>query len=301
VNKDTFKKPNDLLYQHYCSPAQIERDFQNLIGLISGITSDGVINDKEMFTLVNWIFETKQYENRQPYKELVNIVGKAISDYYLSEEEIENIIWFCNQYISQNSYYDILTCGIQRLSGILHGISADNEINELEIQFLKQWIEDNAPLKAIYPFDEIYSVVYSLFDAKIWKEQESKLLLKYCKAFSNVDQTSDTKELMQIVNLGICQSSPIIMVEGNTFCLTGESKLYSRKQIENHIYLNGGIVKNTVSFKLNYLIICEEKSSCWAFACYGRKIEKAIELRKQGALINIIHESDLFNTIEPMV
>ena len=57
----------------------------------------------------------------------------------------------------------------------------------------------------------------------------------------------------------------------------------------------GGFVVNTVSSKLNYLIVCDEKNSCWAFTCYGKKIEQAMKQRKQGSNLVIVHEFDLYD------
>lgn len=39
----------------------------------------------------------------------------------------------------------------------------------------------------------------------------------------------------------------------------------------------------------------EKGNPCWAYACYGRKIEKAMELRKKGAQILIVHEADFLD------
>lgn len=30
----------------------------------------------------------------------------------------------------------------------------------------------------------------------------------------------------------------------------------------------------------------------WAFSCYGRKVEKAVQLRKDGSQVIIVHEND---------
>jgi hypothetical protein len=55
---------------------------------------------------------------------------------------------------------------------------------------------------------------------------------------------------------------------------------------------------NSVSRKTNYLIVGDDGNPCWAFACYGRKVEKAINLRKQGTQIIIVHENDFWREID---
>ena len=60
----------------------------------------------------------------------------------------------------------------------------------------------------------------------------------------------------------------------------------------------GGVVVDSVNSKLNYLIVCDEKNACWAFTCYGRKIEEAMKHRKKGVNLVIVHEYDLYDTLE---
>ena len=55
---------------------------------------------------------------------------------------------------------------------------------------------------------------------------------------------------------------------------------------------------NSVSKKTNYLIVGDDGNPCWAYACYGRKVEKAINLRKEGAQIIIVHENDFWDEVE---
>lgn len=56
---------------------------------------------------------------------------------------------------------------------------------------------------------------------------------------------------------------------------------------------DGGFVVNNVNKKLNYLVVCDEKNTCWAFTCYGRKIEEAINIEKKeksfSSFMNLIY------------
>ncbi len=49
---------------------------------------------------------------------------------------------------------------------------------------------------------------------------------------------------------------------------------------------------------MNHLVVGGDGNPCCSYACYGRKVEKAIELRKTGAEIVIVHEFDLHDAIE---
>ena len=53
----------------------------------------------------------------------------------------------------------------------------------------------------------------------------------------------------------------------------------------------------TVTKSLNYLVIGAEGNPCYAYACYGRKVEKEVELRRGGARIQLVHENDYHDAI----
>lgn len=51
------------------------------------------------------------------------------------------------------------------------------------------------------------------------------------------------------------------------------------------------------SKKVDYLVIGAEGNPCWSYACYGRKVERAVELRKEGLRIMIVHERDFHDAL----
>jgi len=52
----------------------------------------------------------------------------------------------------------------------------------------------------------------------------------------------------------------------------------------------GGKFTNTINRHLDYLIVGTEGNPCWTYSCYGRKIEDALDLKRQGAGLLIVHE-----------
>jgi hypothetical protein len=59
----------------------------------------------------------------------------------------------------------------------------------------------------------------------------------------------------------------------------------------------GGEFVSSVTAKVKYLVIGAEGNPCWTYACYGRKVEKAVELRKSGVRLLIIHENDFHDAV----
>lgn len=285
-------------YQRFSNPAIIEKNLQTLVGILDGVKSDNVINDSEKHALLAWVSAQAENENKQPYREVISLLRDALSDNVLTHEEIESITWFCNQYIDKSGYYTALTSGVQQLIGIVKGISIDNEINAEELQYLDNWLEENDYLKNTWPYDELYSLVTSILQDRIVTKEEHESLLRFCKAVSHDEAGQSNNEFITALKTGFYQIDPTITIQENTFCITGLSKKYKRREIAEKIELYGGIVTDSVSAKLNYLIVCDEKNSCWAFTCYGRKIEEAMKHRKKGLNLVIVHEYDLYDTLE---
>lgn len=284
-------------YEHFCAPSQIERDFQTIIGILEGIDSDGVINRNEIEALVKWSTDTKKYNTKEPYKSLLDKIKLAISDYNIDLDEKEDLVWFCKQYVESNGYFDKVTQKVQLLYGILHGISSDNIINEREVLFLRQWLESNSYLENIYPFDEISVIVRKVLQDGDLDSNESVELMNFCNLFTLKDSQYRSKDFVENLNSNIFEVEPEILIEKRTFCITGESKNFKRKDIISKITSRKGSFSSSVTKKVDYLVVCEDRNVCWAFTNYGRKIEQVLKLRASGHTIAIIHEHDLIDKL----
>ena len=177
-------------------------------------------------------------------------------------------------------------------------------LSDHEIMTLKSWIDANDFLAGTYPFDEINSLLYVILEDNIITEQERETLMAL---FSDViDFTSSynlsEKEFARLREKysisGICAVCPEISFEGKIFCFTGESYRAKRAEIAETVANLGGIARTSVSAKTDYLIVGNAGNPCWAYACYGRKIEEAVNLRKQGAGIVIVNETDFWDAVD---
>jgi len=115
----------------------------------------------------------------------------------------------------------------------------------------------------------------------------------------NQNELNELNQLKNKYNVnGICTACPQITFDGASFCFTGTSTKASRSEIKGVIEQTGGAFSDSVTKKTDYLVIGAEGNSCWIFACYGRKFEKAISMRRSGHRISIIHENDFWNRLE---
>lgn len=291
----SFDKFDNQDYLRYATQANIARDLKLLKGIIVGINSDGNVNSIELTQLREWMKSLSHLRDRQPYNELITVLEEAISDDNLDKEEKENILWLINNYVTKSGYYDVLTAGIQELIGLIQGISFDHEINQKEIEHLLKWLEKNSYLENTYPYDELNSILLAITADGIITKEEHDLLLGFCQSFLP-DHLE--RSVISDLKLGFCQIDPMIQLTEKTFCITGNSKKFKRREIANQIELFGGFVSNNLNLKVDYLVVCDDNNSCWAFKCYGRKIEAAVNLRKKGHQVNIIHELDLYDAFE---
>lgn len=290
-------------YMVYMGKAEFEKALHTLMGLIQGISIDKKLNALELAELQHWLQLHSNYRNKYPFKEIIPLVAGSIEDHLLEVDEVEDILWVCNQYLNENPYFDTYTRDIQILQGLIHGIMSDNHITEEELVGLKKWLIDHDHLETVYPYDEIFSILSSVLqDNRIDDEEQNVLKAIFSdfidmKLSYNLNQ-SEFEELTKSMNIqGICALGPNIEIEGKLFCFTGSSSKTKRSEISKLIEEKQGSYKDSVVKDTDYLIVGDEGNPCWAFSCYGRKIEKAINLRKQGKRIIIAHEVDFWDSI----
>lgn len=293
-------------YRKFTKPAELHKAVNTLSGIVAGITTDAKINENEINELTNWCLLHAHLENRHPFNELLPMIRAAYEDGIISSEESNDIIWLCNNFVSNESYYDLTTSSLQFLFGLLQGIMADGELSDAEIKHLQTWLSANSFLSGCYPFDEIESLVSSILLDGIITDDEKDMLMAFIGEFVdttmsyNINQPhlDELKEKYTIS--GVCAICQEIDFTNSIFCFTGESTKATRKEISDIITSNGGVFKNNLTKKTDYLVVGNAGNPCWAYSCYGRKIEQAVQMRKDGSRIKIINEVDFWDILEDL-
>lgn len=294
----------NLSYKRYMGKALRDKAIMTLEGILKGIAIDGKINSKEVEELSFWCNLHRPYIDKSFFKEVIPIIDEALRDYTLTREEIEDILWVSEHFKNPTKYYDVLTLKTQKLHGILHGILADNVITDEEIIALREWINRNTSLIGSYPYDEINSLLFSILEDGVITDEERNILKLFFSEFVDLSQSLNLNELEierlqnEITISGICMCNPVIVFENKLFCFTGISSRAKRGDIAKLIEERGGIYKDSIVNQTNYLIVGNEGNPCWAFSCYGRKVEKAMSMRKEGKPICIINESDFWEALQ---
>lgn len=283
-------------YIRFSRNARMSKVINSLVGIVEGIAIDSEINRKELAFLHDWVAEQREVANKHPFNELVPVVEIAVHDGVLTQSEKQDILWLCERLTSG----DIFAGSMQRLHTILAGIAADALISDLELAGLSKWLDEHDHLKTCWPYDEIETLVTDVLrDRKIERNEHEQLL----HFFSEFGQGGAAKTLTQVANFGsplvtgLCAVTPDVSFEGSRFCFTGASEKFSRKEFKSIVVARGGVTTDAVGPTLDYLVVGAAGNPCWMYACYGRKVEAAMALRREGHRLVLVHEYDFNDAI----
>ena len=291
-------------YRTFTKPAELHKAVNTLKGLVAGITADYQISEDEVNELSHWCISHYDLIDRHPFSELIPLIQSVYEDGVLTKEEMNNIVWLCNNFVSDSDYYNLVTSSLQFLSGLIYGIMADNKITDDEIFALKSWVTANDFLSGCYPFDEIESLILSILEDGKITDEERNILKAFFSNFIDLSTSynlneKDLSALKERYSIsGICAVCQNIDFDGNLFCFTGQSSRTTRNEIASLIEDLGGKFNNGITKQTRYLIVGNNGNPCWAFSCYGRKIEEAIDRRKNGQNLTIINEVDFWDIVD---
>jgi hypothetical protein len=290
-------------YRQFTTPAELHKAINTLRGIVAGITTDMHASQSEVEELINWCTLHSHLRNKNPFNELLPVIESVYADGIVTDEEAADILWLCNNFIDDAGYYDVITSSIQFLSGLLHGIMADGIITDQEIKSLSRWVDANRFLQGCYPFDEIESLLISVLSDGVIDESERDTLKAFFSNFIDITMSYNLsdKELSSLREKysvsGICAVDPVIDFIGKEFCFTGKSERGTRADIQEIVEARNGIFRDSVNNTTDYLVVGSGGNPCWAYACYGRKIEKAVQFRKAGKRLIIVHENDFWDAV----
>ena len=272
------------------------KSLETLAGLLDGITFDGEVSPSEMTDLGAWL--DKHEEELCCYHYPVRRIREIVSDGVVDPEELEELKWIAQKLTECDESGDLIKQSLQKLHGLFHGVLA-GEISVGKVGGLRKWLLDHDFLQGTYPYDEISDLLEKVLEDGYISDEEKKVLTSFMADFIDFSESGDVseeryQELKRKYTLGgVCENNPVIEIVGKTFCLTGEFESGTRAEVSDRLSDKGANVVNSVTKKVDYLVIGDNGNECWAFVGYGRKVEKAIEQQKKGGQIKIVREKDV--------
>ena len=296
---------DELQFRIYTAKQEADKAIHSLKGILLGINFDNEVNAHEASELRQWVKDHQHFSRKNPFSEFMTLIDSLLSGDHPSKEILEDIWWLTQKYEAGNYYYNAVTTDLQILQGLCHGILSDGIVNDTEILELEKWIRNHRHLANYFPYDEINALLLTVLADKRVDEKERKVLLAYFKQFANIKDPEIARKIEEdtegVTISGLCTTDLNITIQGRKFCITGVLKRSPRKQLERDIQSLGGFTNDSVTEDTDYLVVGDNGNPAWAFSCYGRKVEKAVEMRKRGHHIAIVHEFDFCDVIDDLL
>ncbi|VUS91223.1 BRCT domain-containing protein [Klebsiella spallanzanii] len=268
--------------------------FANLISIIDGILSDGALDQKEILYLDTWLLESQEISDNYCVKAIRHRISDVLADGVIDETEIKflkaDLIKIQKELIDLPYLkLDSIESDRHLLEGLCKGVLANTQLNDSEIKYLRWFLSVNGALKNNYPGKELYVLVEEILQDGVITEDEREQLRQALVSFTGCDLESGIVD-------GLSTQLPIDTIEtldlvGATVCLTGEFLHGKRSTCAEEIRQLGANVVDSITQKLDYLIIGTMSSKDWRYKSHGRKIEKAVAYRdEKGIPLKIISE-----------
>lgn len=182
-----------------------------------------------------------------------------------------------------------LNKGVEMLLGMITGMLADGELNDLEIQLLNTWLTEHQDVAASWPGSSIALKLRTILADGVISEQERSHLQSSLQQLAVNDFAQTGSASPEIVALPFDNNCTVVLRESK-ICLTGDFLFGTRSKCEEISTLAGAILRDSVTGKTDYLIIGTHISPSWAHTSFGRKIQQAMEIQRVGGRLKIISE-----------
>lgn len=289
VTKDLDSKP---LSQAFSFSKEKEKAVYGLKGILSGMVADKLLNEKELLFLDAWL-KSQQYLVEDPdVVKILKLVGDILEDGQISPQELQDMQRSIEDILSNRESSQPGVGQIEELVGFLTGVASDGVLNDQEVEALSSWLDVNESVKDTWPASVIVNRLNNVLEDGIITEEECQDLLQTVNQITGNSSEGD--------DIGYESSTEVwedkvdtLEIAGKTFCLTGEFVSGDRDTVDTMLRLRGAETSPNVNKNVDYLVIGTLASRDWLYTSHGRKIEKALLLKREGAGVTIITERTL--------
>lgn len=194
-----------------------------------------------------------------------------------------------NFFVRQSAAYrNDLNRSLGALLGIAQGLICHAHLCDKEVRFLDDWLTLNEAVASEWPGDVVvFRVKEALRDGVITAEERAYLTHSLQQLIGG--SLEDLASSAHVSQLAI-DTDAKVKIEGSLFCLTGDFVFAPRSHCEQATMKRGGAVHGSVTKKLHYLVVGGLGSKEWKHGSFGTKIQKAVEYKRKGLPILIVHE-----------
>ncbi len=280
----------DVITPNYTLASNKKKAIYSLKGTLKGISADEELNEMEALYLNTWLLESKPLRDDPDAIDLLDTISDALADGKFSADELEDINNLVTDIIEYKSFETVdIADHINEFLGLISGIVSDDIVNAQELKYILGWISTHEDVINHPITNDVSNRVVEFTKIKNPSPEEESALLTFLKKTTGtnfgetgavtidpLDHFADTVETMTHTNSRIC--------------FTGVFKKGSRKEVEAIATELGATTSRTPSRSINYVIIGSQISPDWKHTSFGRKIQRAIELRDEGYPLYILTE-----------
>lgn len=179
---------------------------------------------------------------------------------------------------------------VSEVLGLAKGILSDSHVNDQEARYLRDWGRNHPAALAQWPVNLIFSRLQQVFaDGRIDEEERvdlHDLLGQLVGGAASILLGYDGA-----TTLPLDRPAPLICWGPNeVFVFTGKFAYGTRSDCEREVCERGSFCDGNVTRRTSFLVIGTFGSVDWRQTPYGRKIERAVELRNAGFGLRIVGE-----------
>jgi len=275
---------------NYALASNKKKAIYSLKGILQGVTSDCTLNTMEALYLNTWLLDSKPLRDDPDVVDLLDLISDALADGKITGDELAELNELITDIIEYRDFDDITDADhLNEFLGLISGIVADDKINEDEFKYLVEWLRGHEELVDDVTVCGVVKKLIEVSELDIITGKDEQELLMFLKQTAGIrfletgstdvhpmDHIADTIESMEH--------------EGARICFTGVFDAGARKEVEAIANNLGAITRKAPSKSIDYVIIGSQVSPDWKHTSFGRKIQKAVELRECGHPLIILTE-----------
>jgi len=274
-----------------------QRALNGLRGILAGIVADQQLNEKEFLFLDAWLQSQQFLADDDEVKEILAKVGEILEDGKVNPDELTQMRELVTVFLEHSSDEQQSSVNkINELMGFLTGVASDGVLNDSEVDALSVWLESHLSVRSIWPASVIIERLDVILEDGIISEEERDDLLQTMRRLTSakVNPTGINYEASTEVWE---DETDNIDIAGRVFCLTGDFVSGDRRAVETMLRLKGAELSPNLNKNVDYLVIGTLASRDWLYTPHGRKIEKALLLKREGVDVTVITERTLLRNL----
>lgn len=179
---------------------------------------------------------------------------------------------------------------LSELLGLAKGTLADGLVTDAEAAYLMAWGANHPDAVTQWPTSLIFTRLSQIMaDGRI--DEAERVDLQSLLA----DLVGGTASLLLgydgATTLPLDIPPPVISWGPDiVYVFTGKFAYGTRRDCEREVIRRGSVCENTVTHRTCFMVIGTFGSEDWAHTSYGRKIERAVQLRQGGVRVKIVGE-----------